>query len=408
MARKQEQYDIAVIGGGPAGMMAAIAASSANVVLIDKNPTLGRKLLVTGGGRCNITQAEFNNRKLAEKYGPTGKFLLSPLAIYGPKQIIDLLEINGVKTKIERGNRVFPVSNKSTDVLKILQRKLRKVKILTNEKVINFDGEKIVLKHKEITAKAFILATGGKTFPGTGSTGDGYQWAKNIGHTIIEPRPALSAIELEEEWIKELQGLSLKNIQIDVFQNNKKKDCLFGEMIFTHFGVSGPVILNLSKKIDKLLNNGPVKIKLDLKPAIDINTLDQRLQKDFQGNKVYKNYLAELLPAKMINPTIVNTNIPADKKINTITKDERKRLLTFLKAIPLTVKKLSGFNHAIVTTGGVALNEIDSRTMQSKIKPNLFLAGEIIDLDGPTGGYNLQLSWTTGYVAGQSAINLIK
>ncbi len=404
MTKIKEDYDIAVIGGGPSGIMAAIMASSVKTVLIDKNNSLGKKLLITGGGRCNITQANFNNYSFVEKLGPNGKFLLSALSVFNSKNVINFFEKNNLATKIERGNRVFPVSNKSTDVLKVLYRKLKNVDVLLNQKIINFNGHRIITKDREITAKAFIIATGGKTFPSTGSTGDGYNYAQKIGHTIIEPKPALSAIEINEEWINDLQGLSLKNVKISI--KNKKKS-LVGEILFTHFGISGPLILNLSKEINNLLNKNKVILEIDLKPGLTIDKLDKKLQKDFQGNIIFKNYLKQIIPLKMINHLIQQTGIDANKKVNSITKQERKKIILFLKKTQLTVKKLAGFNHAIVTSGGVNLKEINPLTMQSKIKPNVFFAGEVIDLDGPTGGYNLQIAWTTGYVAGKSALNYI-
>ena len=413
MERIKEVFDVAVIGGGPAGMISAIKASEkgAKVILIEKNLILGKKFLITGGGRCNITQAEFNYKKFVEKLGKKGQFLLSGLSIFGVKEVIDFFEKNGLKIKIERGQRVFPFSNKSKDVLNVLLRHLKKnkVKILLGQEVLGFNVEKgrinkVELKDKEITAKSFILATGGKAYPGTGSTGDGYQWAQKMGHKIIEPKPALVPLKIKESWAKDLQGLTLKNVNVSVFQDNKKKASRFGEMMFTHFGLTGPIILDLSKSILELLNKEGVVLSIDLKPALDIKALDKRLQRDFVKNKNFKNYLPELVPQRLSDSIIDFTGINPSKKLNSIEKEERKKIINFLKDLRLTVQGSVGFAQAIITTGGIDLKEINSKTMKSKIIKNLFLVGEILDLDGPTGGYNLQICWTTGYTAGINAV----
>jgi len=413
MERIKEVFDVAVIGGGPAGMISAIKASEkgAKVILIEKNLILGKKFLITGGGRCNITQAEFNYKKFVEKLGKKGQFLLSGLSIFGVKEVIDFFEKNGLKIKIERGQRVFPFSNKSKDVLNVLLRHLKKnkVKILLGQEVLGFNVEKgrinkVELKDKEITAKSFILATGGKAYPGTGSTGDGYQWAQKMGHKIIEPKPALVPLKIKESWAKDLQGLTLKNVNVSVFQDNKKKASRFGEMMFTHFGLTGPIILDLSKSILELLNKEGVVLSIDLKPALDIKALDNRLQRDFVKNKNFKNYLPELVPQRLSDSIIDFTGINPSKKLNSIEKEERKKIINFLKDLRLTVQGSVGFAQAIITTGGIDLKEINSKTMKSKIIKNLFLVGEILDLDGPTGGYNLQICWTTGYTAGINAV----
>ncbi len=408
---EKEKYDVAVIGGGPAGMMGAIKASEKGlkVVLIEKNDGFGKKLLITGGGRCNITQGEFNDKKFVEKLGKNGQFLFSALSVFGVKEIIDFFEKNGLLTKVERGGRVFPISDKAKDVLKVLLKCLNKnkVKFLLNQEVLGFnikEGkiESVKLKGKEIIAKSFILTTGGAAYPGTGSTGDGYLWAQKMGHKIIKPMPALVPIEIKESWVKGLAGLTLKNVSVAVFSNTKKVYSEFGEMLFTHSGVSGPVVLDLSKKIGELLEKGVVNLKIDLKPALDILTLNKRLQRDFVRNKDFKNYLPELIPQRLSDLIIKFTGISPDKKLNAITKEERKKIIDFLKGLELTVKGTTGFSHAIITSGGIDLKEIDSKTMRSKIVSNLFFAGEIIDLDGPTGGYNLQICWSTGFVAGMN------
>lgn len=413
MENNQEKFDVVVIGGGPAGMMAAGRAAElgARVSLLEKNKLLGRKLLITGKGRCNITQAEFDDKEFIQKLN-NKKFLFSSLAAFGPEEIIDFFERRNLKTKTERGGRVFPVSDKAQEVVDVLKNYLKEngVKIFTGTEVLGFDyvGRKIKsvrLNTGKIFADKFILAVGGKSYPVTGSTGDGYAWAAELGHKIILPSPALVPIKTKESWVKDLQGVSLKNVEISVWQNKKKKETRFGEMLFTHFGLSGPIVLDVSKKVGELLAGGETKIAIDLKPALTEEQLDKRLQREFAENskKDFKNYLPELLPQKMINVFIGLAGIDGKKKINLITREERKKLATLLKNIPLTVENLMGYNQAIVTSGGVDLKEVDSKTMKSKIIDNLFFAGEILDLDGPTGGYNLQICWSTGHAAGTYA-----
>lgn len=415
MIEKENHFDVAVVGAGPAGMIAAGKAAElgGRVILIEKNKKLGRKLLLTGKGRCNITNAEFNLRKLVENYGKNGKFLFHAFSVFGPKDVIDFFEKLGLKTKIERGKRVFPFSDKAEDVLKTLTKHLvkNKVNIIYNSKVISIDCQnhkikKLILKNREIVAENYIFCTGGKSYPLTGSTGDGFKWAKDLGHQIKKLSPVLVSVKTKEKWIKELQGLSLKNVEISLFQKDKKIYSKFGECLFTHFGLSGPIILSISKKVGELLKNGEVKISLDLKPALDFAKLDKRVQRDFKKyqNKSFKNCLTNLLPRKLISIIVKFSNIDPEKKVNRITKEERQTLVKLLKNLEMTVRRLSGFNSAIVTSGGISLEEINDKTMKSKIIDNLFFAGEIINVDGPTGGFNLQICWSTGYLAGENAL----
>jgi hypothetical protein len=412
MEKKLEKFDVAVIGGGPAGMMAAgyAAELGAKVVLLEKNAILGRKLLLTGHGRCNLTNAEFDDQKFIEKLNnKKSKFLFSSLAAFGPEEVIEFFEFRKLKTKVEKNNRVFPAGDNSCDVLDILKKYLQdnKVKIIFNAEVQVFEknGKEIKsvrLKDREILADKFILCTGGKAYPSTGSIGDGYRWAKDLGHNIIEPSPALVPIKTKEDWVKEVQGLSFDKVGINLLQNNKKQYSYSGEILFTHFGLSGPAILNLSKKVGELAKNGEVIISIDLKPDFNREQLDEKLKKDFpeNSNKNIANYLTKILPQKMADTSLKLSGIEMTKKIHAVTKEERKKIVSLIKDLRLTYDDTTGFNQAMLTGGGVDLKEVDSKTMQSKIINNLFFAGEILDLDGLTGGFNLQICWSTGHAAG--------
>jgi predicted Rossmann fold flavoprotein len=409
-----EKYDLAIIGAGPAGMMAALRASDrgARVVLLEKNRKPGIKLLMTGKERCNISNAETDVQQFASHFGKKGKFLLSALYRFGMQETIDFFHGNKLKTVVERGGRIFPESGRAEDVHALLLRlvKSNNVTLLTDctIKKIAYKQpliERIVLNNDEIAAANYLISTGGLSYPGTGSTGDGYQWAKQMGHRIVKPSPALTPIVVKEKWIKELEGLSLKNVRVSVYQKNKKMDERFGEALFTDVGMSGPVILDMSKLIGDLLARGQADLFLDFKPALDFAMLDKRILRDLENhkNRAIKNMLPKLLPKKMIPVILRLAGINADTKGHSITKEERKKLRLLLKQFPLTIKKLVGFNKAIITTGGVDLKEVDPKTMRSRIIKNLYFAGEVLDLDGPTGGYNLQVCWSTGYLAGESA-----
>ena len=411
---QKEKYDLAVIGAGPAGMMAAWRASEcgARVVILEKNASPGLKLLMTGKERCNITNAETDARKFVEAFGKNGKFLLSAFHRFGVEDTIDFFHENNVKTKTERGNRVFPESDRAKDVQEVFLRLIKKNAVeLRNgcmvKKIVCSEGEieKILLGKGEVRAANYLICTGGLSYPRTGSTGEGYKWAKEMGHTIIDPEPALTPVLVKEKWVKDLEGLSLKNVNVSVYQKNKKKDDRFGEALFTFNGLSGPVVLDMSKSIGKLLSGGQTELVIDFKPALDPGVLEKRILRDLEENKnrAIKNILTYLLPKKLIPVVLRLSKIDPDKKAHSITKEERKNLRTLLKEFRLSVKGLLGFNKAIVTTGGINLREVDPRTMRSKIIKNLYFAGEVLDLDGPTGGYNLQVCWSTGYLAGESA-----
>lgn len=396
-------------------MMSAGRAAElgAKVLLLEKNNQLGTKLLCTGKGRCNITNNTDEVKKMVERYGQNGKFLFSAFNKFKVEDTVNFFENLGVKTKVERGERIFPESDRARDVQSALVKYMRQgeVEIMTNAQVKNILVEKKAIKKivledgQELEADKYIICTGGKSYPLTGSTGDGYKWLEKMRHTIVTPRPALTPIVIKERFIRELEGLSLKNVEINLFKDNKKIDSRFGEALFTGNGMSGPIILDISRKIGEELPN-KLKLKIDFKPALDFVKLDERVQRDFadNSNKLFKNSLNELLPQKLIPLFIRLSEINPDKKVNSITKEERKKFLHLLKEFELEVIDLTGFDKAIVTAGGVDISEVDPKTMQSKIIKNLYLAGEILDIDGPTGGYNLQVCWSTGFVAGENVV----
>ena len=400
---------VIVIGAGPAGIMAAIHASKKhNVTILDGNDRIGKKLFITGKGRCNVT----NSKDISEffDYIPGNPhFLYSALYSYTNEDTMNFFENVGIKLKVERGGRVFPMSDKSSDIIKGLSIGLKEsnVQVKLNSKVTNiiYDANKIVGVEINNSTKLygdyFIIATGGASYPLTGSRGEGQKFAKKLGHTIIELKPSLVPIELNESWLKDLMGLSLKNISLSILKNNKVLYKNQGEMLFTNYGISGPLVLSGSRYVK---NEGNYEAAIDLKPALNERELDKCIQKDFlkYQNKEFKNALDDLLPKKLI-PLIINlSNIPLDKKVNVITKEERKKLLHILKDLRVKIKGLRPIEEAIVTAGGVNTLEIDPSTMKSKIISNLSFAGEVIDVDAFTGGYNVQIALSTGYIAGNS------
>ena len=457
---------IVIIGGGPAGMMSAISAKEKNpkneVIILEKNNQLGKKLLITGKGRCNITSS-LDMEDFIKNIPGNGRFLYSAFNEFTNKDIINFLKEEGLEVKKERGDRIFPVTDKSLDVLRCFERRIKKLEIevkynvkvekilvksenkipkeengmlLDKEgKTINedkkpIDEDKISIDEKEISlqqdemfiygvktnigiikADKVILATGGKSYPLTGSTGDGYNLAKELGHKITEIKPSLVPLEIYEKDIcSNLQGLSLKNVLINIIDKNKGKVIYndFGEMIFTHFGVSGPIILSASahlvryKNIAQLLKENKIILKIDFKPALDEQKLDARILRDFEEikNKQFKNSLDKLLPQKLIPVIIKKTNIDEEKRVNLIKKEERKKLVSLIKDFEVTISKFRPIEEAIITAGGISIKDINPKTMESKLVKNLFFAGEIIDVDAYTGGFNLQIAYSTGYVAG--------
>lgn len=402
---------VVVIGGGPAGMMAASTAADngANVILLEKQHRLGRKLLITGKGRCNITN-DCDVEELIENVPTNGKFLYSAFYTFTNYDAVNMFNSLGVATKTERGKRVFPESDKALDVVKALEKQIKhkKVKIILDAKVnkiIAKDNkiEKVIYNNNEvITCDSVILATGGMSYPLTGSTGDGYKFAKSLGHTIISPKPSLIGIEVQENFVKDLEKLSLRNVAITVINSkNKKIYDDFGELEFTKYGLDGPIIKSASCRM-KDTSKENYKINLDLKPALDEEKLDKRIIKDFTKytNKNFENSLDDLLPKKLIPIIIELSEIPRHLKVNQISKKQRLNLVHLLKNLTFTVKRYRPIEEAIVTSGGIKVSEINSSTMESKIIKNLFFAGEIIDVDAYTGGFNLQIAYSTAYLAG--------
>ncbi len=401
-------------------MIAAVTASENGneVTILEKMENIGKKLLITGKGRCNITNSA-DMEEFMKNIPENSKFLYSSFNKYTNQDIVSFLKKQGVETKVERGGRIFPVSDKAQDVLEAFKRRLKelKVQIRTNfevAKILTEDGNVTGIEGKngeKILADKVILATGGKSYPVTGSTGDGYRMAKMLGHTVTELKPSLVPLTTSGNsriLCQQMQGLSLKNVAIKIKNENKIIYEDFGEMLFTHYGVSGPVILSASailiryKNIDELLKENKIKLYIDLKPALDEEKLDNRILRDFEElkNKQFKNSLDKLLPRKMIEPIITLIGISPEKRINEITKEERRKIVKVLKNFELTISGFRSIEEAIVTKGGISIKEINPKTMESKIVNGLYFAGEIIDLDAFTGGFNLQIAWSTGYSAG--------
>ncbi len=403
--------DVIVIGGGAAGMMAALTAAKkgCRVRLLEKNEKLGKKLYITGKGRCNLTNGA-DMEDVLNHVVSNRKFLYSAFYGFSNRDMMELLERAGLPLKTERGNRVFPASDKSSDVIRTLQRLLQEagVRICLGCQADAVLTEGSVCTGVRLTDGRFypagqvIVATGGLSYPSTGSTGDGYRFASACGHKVTELSPALVPFCAEEDWIGRLQGLSLKNVSVKLSQGKKVYYEEFGEMLFTHFGVSGPAVLSGSSVTARYLKKGPLTLTIDLKPALTEEQLDQRLVRDFAAlrNKQFKNALQGLLPAKLIPVTVEQSGIDPEKQVNAITRKERERLVRLIKHFTLTLTGLRDYHEAIITQGGISVKEIDPATMESKLVKGLFFAGEVLDVDAMTGGYNLQIAWSTGYAAG--------
>ncbi len=432
MTRETAQWDVVVIGGGAAGMMAAGTAANElakyplntppRVLVLEKNPLLGKKLLITGGGRCNVTNAEEDLRtflaKFAGKNRKDDQFLFSAFSKWNSANTLAFFHARGMATKVEALKRVFPVSDSARSVWDVLVNYMKEggVTVRTKQsikKILVKDGRitgLILVTGEEIKAHTFILATGGKSRPETGSTGDGFVWLKELGHSVSESNAALVPITLKDSWTKELSGTSLPSVRLTIFQKNKKYFQKTGPVLFTHKGLTGPTILNMSRDIGDLLSYGEVTLEMDLVPEIPPDVLHTKLQTllSVQSNKKVKNVLPELVPSALSTVLFDKAEITADTFSHSLTREKRMALLKYIKALPLHVKGLQGLEKAVVTSGGVALSEVDFKTMRSKLISNLFIVGDLLNLDRPSGGYSLQLCWTTGTVAGISAATLCK
>lgn len=406
--------NVIIIGGGASGMLAAIGAAECGhkVTIYEKNEKLGKKLYITGKGRCNITNAQ-DIDTILKNVVRNNKFLYSAFYTYTNDSIVALINEMGVPTKIERGNRIFPVSDKSADVIWALSKRLKQLDVKC---VYKYNAKKILVENgtaagvlfdndEKVYADNVIIATGGNSYQTTGSTGDGYKMAREVGHTVTDIYPSLVPFNTKEEFVKDLQGLSLKNVKGTFYEGDKEIYSDFGEMLFTHFGVSGPIVLSASSYITEKVSDGSdIKLKIDLKPALSFEELDNRITRDFGENinKDFRNSLNNLLPKKLIPVITRLTKIDEFKKVHDITREERHTLVSLIKGLAVTLASTRGFSEAIITRGGINTKEISSSTMESKIVKRLFFTGEVLDVDALTGGYNLQIAYSTGYLAGIS------
>lgn len=413
---KKIVWDVAVIGGGPAGLMAAgrAAECGAEVLLMEKNETLGKKLLITGGGRCNLTNNETDVRKFLEKFKDRRKFLFSAFAQWSVEETLDFFHSRKLETKVEEGGRVFPISDKAASVFKVLTDYVREGRVtvaLGNpvREIIGSGGKIGSLRLENgaiVYARAFVLATGGKSRPETGSTGDGFGWLEKLGHVITPPDPSLVPLAIKDGWVKKLPGVVLPDIKLTAFQNGVKQISRKGRVLFTHVGISGPTVLNMSKDVGELMKYGTVTLSIDLFPELGYGDLNAKLQAIFKenSNKKFRNILGSFIPVAALQPIVVErSGINPNTFCHSITREERLGLIKLLKEVSMQVDKLLGAEKAIVTSGGVSPAEIDFKTMRSRLFPNLYIVGDLLDIDRPSGGYSLQLCWTTGYVAGTAA-----
>ena len=413
MDTKTKTYDVIVIGGGASGMMAANTAASqgARVLILEKNKRLGEKLRITGGGRCNITNTEENLRLYLKNYGKAEQFLYSAFTEFGAKETLDFFNDIKLPTKVEGKNRAFPYSENAVDVVHVLTNKLHRnnVDVLTGSAVTKIFSDSgcitsVTCGNEVYTAKKYILASGGTSRPETGSTGDGFNWLELLGHKVNTPTPNITPLALKDLWVSKVTGVTAKNVSITFYSNNSAKFKLRGDILFTHFGISGPLILNSAYKVADLLSAGAVTAKIDLLPDVDVKEFDQKIitELNSQGIKQLKNVLSSFTPAGL-NPIlkeVLRHEVNFDMKASEVNKQTRKLLLDTLKSVIVTVDKLMGFEKAVVADGGIDLKDIDMRTMRSKKISNLFITGDLLDINRPSGGFSLQLCWTTGYIAG--------
>lgn len=414
-----KQYDLIVVGGGASGMMAAGRAGERGlkVLLIEKNKNLGEKLRISGNGRCNILNAERNEHVILKKYGSSEQFLYSLFAKFGVGDTFDFFESRGLPLIIEANNRAFPRSQNALDVVELLEKYMRKGNVeirnqcaVSEVKIKDNKIESIVCQNETFIAKDYIFATGGTSHPETGSTGDGYKWLKQLGHTVVSPTPSVVPLAVQEKWVKELSGVALDSMRITFFVDDKKDFRLDGRLLFTHFGISGPIILNSAFKVAKMLPTGVVTAEIDMFPKLDVGALDRQIVSIFNenNNKTLKNIISDLVPAGMSKgiSLLLSDFIDLTTKVHSVTKDDRKKIVNLFKALPITITGLMGLDRAVVADGGLPLEEVDMKTMRSKKVSNLFVTGDLLHVNRPSGGFSLQLCWSTGYVAGSEAASV--